>query len=219
MLDKEFTPRREDFVVADRSKHQIHKKSEEKIEKSITKQLKFFIKNPSTIVGLSLLFITLLLAFIPPLASNRSVSYSDGLYSYKLPKVDGFENSGFWDGSYEATVNEKRYYSLVSIGAGELDKDGLSFDQTQYQNAKRNPLKKVLKSSSKNEEQFRTVRIDSYYEVGFIYDYVNQETYDQILEYETKANLKVLYPMINTSSFVSKLMYSPLALHGYREFE
>lgn len=200
MSDELFTPVREDFVVANKQEHQPKAKVKEKNSSSKKNLFISFIKNPSTIVGLALLFLTILIGVIPPLASSRNVSYNDGIYVCVLPKIDAFEGSGFWDGTYKTRVNEKRYYSLLSIGAGELDKDGLSFDQSKYKSAKTNPIKKVVSTYHNEGKKYRELRLDSYYEVGFHYDFVNLEKYQKIVEYETKSGLKVLYPMIDTRS-------------------
>lgn len=198
MLDN-FDVDKKYFVPADKSKHTKQNKKEEKTQKSFAKTMQRSIKKPSTIVGLSLLFNILLLAFLPPLFSKKTTSFSDSLYAYKLPKVDGFSGSGFWDGSYKASVNEKRYYSLMSIGAGELDKDGLSFDQKDYQKSTLNPIQKTLNEYEKEGTKYRNVRIDSYFEVGFVYNIVDLEKFNLITEYENKSGLKVLYPMVDSS--------------------
>ena len=120
--------RKEDFVLANKQDHLVERVNTAKEVKSSIKVVKRFIKNPSSIVGLSMLFLVLLLAFIPPLASKKSADYKDSLYAYALPKVDGFEGSGFWDGSYEANISDKRYYYLVAMGAEYFDKDGQIFN-------------------------------------------------------------------------------------------
>lgn len=205
MLDNsDFIIHESDFRFADKSKHLPKTKKEEKIVKARKKIFLSFLRKPSSIVGLSLLFVLLLLAFIPPIASSRQTSFYDGVYAYKLPKIDAFERSGFWDGSYELRVNEKKYYSLISIGAGSLDKDGLSFDQTTYKKSNVNPINKVIKTYKSEGVKYRDLRVDSYYEVGFTNELVSEEVFNKILTYEERSKLKVLYPLVDTSSEYSE---------------
>ena len=44
------------------------------------------------------------------------------------------------------------------------------------------------------------MRIDSYYEVGFVYDYLSEDKYQKVLEYQSLSGTQVLYPLVNTSS-------------------
>ena len=192
-----FSPRKEDFVFADKNKHLPVVPVQEKAEKTWKKILKSFFKNPATIAGGVLFTFILLLAFLPPLVSHHKVSDNDTHYAYKLPKSDVFAKSGFWDGTYKKKANEKMYYSLIGIGSAANDTDGKSFDQNNYTTSPYNPIKKVGNPYLKENTYYRDITLDCYYEVGFIYDLVTEDTYQQIIEYENKSGLKVLYPMVD----------------------
>lgn len=200
MEDKTPQIHKEDFVLADKQKHVVVETTSNKKIKSSSKVFKRFIKNPSSIVGLSMLFSVLLLAFIPPLASKKPTEYKDSVYSYALPKIDAFQGSGFWDGSYKTNITDKRHYYLVAMGAGYLDQDGSNFNQDNYKNSKYNPITKEYKSFVSEETTYYQVRIDSYYEIGFVYDYLSEDKYQKLLEYQTLSKTQVLYPLINLSS-------------------
>ena len=198
--NQDYVPSKEDFVPADKARFEKSVAVQEKQDKAWRKTARAFLKSPSTLLGFVLLFIILLLAFLPPVFSQFSVSQYDSVYACKLPKIESFTGSGFWDGSYEKTVNEKMYYYLVGIGAGAEDKDGKSFSQKKGLQSAYSPIGKTSDVYQKEGTNYRDIRVDSYLEVGFIYDLITQEKYVEILEYEEKSGVKVLYPMVNTNS-------------------
>lgn len=132
---------------------------------------------------------------------------ADGYYAKTRPKVDAFSKSGsgFWDGTYtsEQPNNGLIYYWSIALGA--LDKDGsgnVAWDDAEGYEL--NPVRKVLGvfeqqiGAGKKTQQYQKLRIDSYYEVGFIYlDGITEEEYNNILKWQEKSGKQVVYPIID----------------------
>ena len=188
---------REDFVYIDHPEAYRLEQGDIASKQSKPSVAKRFFRSPASIAGMALLFLVLLCAFLPPIFSSQGARIADNIYALKLPKVDAFEGSGFLDGSYQTPINEKRYYALLGIGASSLDKDGASFDQSRYQESNVNPLVHVEERYEEEGTYYYQARIDSYYEVGYIYEYLDEDTFLSIKTYESLSGLKVLYPLIN----------------------
>ncbi len=166
-----------------------------------------FRKNRASVVALVIILLIAIFAIITPLCSKFEMGEADGYYAKTRPKLDilSNSNSGFWDGTYtsEQPDNGLIYYWSIAIGA--LDKDGtgnISWDSaTDYE---LNPVRKILDvkqqqiGAGKQTQQYQKLRLDSYYEVGFLYvEGITAEEYQKILNWQAETGKQVIYPMID----------------------
>lgn len=173
-----------------------------------------FRKNRASVVALVIILLIALFAIITPLCSKFKMSDADGYYAKSRPKLDSMSNtnSGFWDGTYtlEQPDNGLIYYWSIALGA--LDKNGNGNvawdDAADYE---LNPVRKILSESEqqigsgRKTQHYQKLRIDSYYEVGFLYiEGITPEEYQNILDWQAQTGKQVLYPIIdewNTDAF------------------
>lgn len=166
-----------------------------------------FRKNRASVVALAIIVVIALFAIITPLCSKFKMSEADGYYAKTRPKIDSQSNSnsGFWDGTYTSTQpnNGLIYYWGIALGA--LDQTGsgkVAWDSAE--NYELNPVRKIIQvteqqvGAGKKMQQYQKLRIDSYYEIGFIYvEGISEEEYNSILDWQAKTGKQVLYPMID----------------------
>ena len=166
-----------------------------------------FRKNRASVVALVIILLIALFAILTPFCAKFEMGEADGYYAKTRPKVDAFSKSGsgFWDGTYtsEQPNNGLIYYWSIALGA--LDKDGsgnVAWDDAEGYEL--NPVRKVLGvfeqqiGAGKKTQQYQKLRIDSYYEVGFIYlDGITEEEYNNILKWQEKSGKQVVYPIID----------------------
>ena len=173
-----------------------------------------FRKNRASVVALVIILLIALFAIITPLCSKFKMSDANGYYAKSRPKLDSMSNtnSGFWDGTYtlEQPDNGLVYYWGIALGA--LDKNGKGNvawdDAADYE---LNPVRKILSESEqqigsgRKTQHYQKLRIDSYYEVGFLYvEGITPEEYQNILNWQAQTGKQVLYPIIdewNTDAF------------------
>ena len=166
-----------------------------------------FRKNRASVVALVIILLIALFAILTPFCAKFEMGEADGYYAKTRPKVDAFSKSGsgFWDGTYtsEQPNNGLIYYWSIALGA--LYKDGsgnVAWDDAEGYEL--NPVRKVLGvfeqqiGAGKKTQQYQKLRIDSYYEVGFIYlDGITEEEYNNILKWQEKSGKQVVYPIID----------------------
>ena len=166
-----------------------------------------FRKNRASVIALVIILLIAIFAIITPFCAKFEMGEADGYYAKTRPKVDAFSKSGsgFWDGTYtsEQPNNGLIYYWSIALGA--LDKDGSgNVAWNDAEGYELNPVRKVLKvfeqqlGAGKKTQQYQNLRIDSYYEVGFIYlDGITEEEYNNILKWQEESGKQVVYPMID----------------------
>jgi len=173
-----------------------------------------FRKNRASVVALVIILLIALFAIITPLCSKFEMSDADGYYAKARPKLDSMSNtnSGFWDGTYTLDQPDNGLVYYWSIALGALDKDGNGNvawdDAADYE---LNPVRKILSESEqqigsgRKTQHYQKLRIDSYYEVGFLYvEGITPEEYQNILDWQAQTGKQVLYPIIdewNTDAF------------------
>lgn len=176
----DFQPTPQDFVLADKAKHRRQESGVIKSKKAAGRVMSDFFKNRSTVIGAVILLALMVFMLLSLCFSSFRVSDMDKTYANMPPKADIFSGTGFWDGTYSKTVNEKMYYNLRAISAeGE------------------NCLVETEREYTEDGVLYRDVVVDAYFEVGFKYLYVTDETLGQIREYEEKTALQVLFPLVD----------------------
>ncbi len=164
-----------------------------------------FKKNKASVVALAIIVLIAVFAIITPFCSKFDMDEADGYYAKSRPKIDVLSNSnsGFWDGTYEVDQPNNGLIYYWSIGIGAMDVDGkgnVKWDDAE--DCETNPVRKTLEvfeqQIGKKSQQYQTLRIDSYYEVGFInIEGITQEKYDEIVKWQKETGKQVLYPLID----------------------
>lgn len=190
-----FEPQIQDFLLADKTKHENKKFSKEtKVKKSNERVKSDFIKNKSTIYGMIILFLLMIFMLFSFSFSKFKVSDSNTIYANMKPKSDLLSQIGIWDGTYKKKVNEKMYYHLLAISTESYEG---TFDIENYRKSEYSCLKEITNEYYENENLYRDVIVDSYLEIGFEYLYISDETLNRILQYEKLSGLQILFPLVN----------------------
>lgn len=167
-----------------------------------------FKKNKASVAAACIILVIALFAIIALFCAKFEMSEADGYYAKTRPKVDAFSNtnSGFWDGTYTSEQSDNGYIYYWSIAMGAMDKNGTgNISWEDAENFELNPVRKVLKTyeqsvagAGKKTQQFQKLRLDSYYELGFIYiEGITPQEYQNILSWQESTGITVLYPMID----------------------
>ena len=171
-----------------------------------------FKKNKGAVIASMIIVVLLLFAIIAPYCTPYTIDKADGYYKQARPKISGMDStgSGFWDGTYVKTQPYQDYVNFNAIAIGAMyDGTDKEIKWEDVVNSQYNPIKKVLSTTEKvvvkdDKEVLENryeMRVDSYYEVGFIsVAGLTMEEYEKILAWEEETGKKVLYPIIDTGT-------------------
>jgi len=163
--------------------------------------LRRFYKNKSSVVAAYIILFLLLFAFFGPLFSQYSMTQADGIYAKCRPINAVVSELGFWDGGYSKTLNDKYLIFMAAIGAGAEDKDGsskVSWDAALESNY--SPIISMGEQYAVEGVGYRNAKINSYNEVGFMYQSVTMSEYEKIQAWQEENGITVLYPMVDINS-------------------
>ena len=149
-----------------------------------------FRRNKASLTALIIIFCIVLFAFIVPIAySGRDSTFLDPYYAKKGPRIS-FLSGGvnFLSGESKRTVSMRGMVRLFAIGRGSGDEDEYS------------PILKYKRIEDTSGRASFKVSVDSYLEVGFVYMNISKDEYFDILEFEKKEGVRVLYPLIEANS-------------------
>ncbi len=154
-----------------------------------------FCRNKSSVVAAIIIFMVILFAiFVPVFCENNYTRVPNDptylQYGKMLPKSKLFAWAG-WDGCSQETVNKNDYYSRLAIGV----ETGMS------------PIKEVYREdyediSSTSNTTYYDIKTDSYIKNGMIYLTLTEEEYQSIQAWQNENGIQVIYPAVDTSSFM-----------------
>ena len=163
--------------------------------------LRRFRKNKASVVAFIIIVLIVIFSFVGPLMSGFQMGDVDGIYAKGRPISETFGFDGFWDGGLNTTLNNKflMYYNGIGMAAADVDGTG---DVTWAEGAENefSPLISVGETEMKGGTEYRDARINSYLKVGFRYISLTMSQYEALRAWEEESGLKVVYPMIDTSS-------------------
>ena len=147
-----------------------------------------FAKNKGALVALVVIGFQLLFAVFAPLFSSYSVEFRDPYYLKVSPSLSFSReiNLPFWNGEKELEGGQARF----DLYDGIAREQKLAGGKTQS----RTPLKSYKKSSG--GKSYR-MKLDGYYEIGYIYKDLTDEEYASLKEYQNKTGIQVIYPLQN----------------------
>ncbi len=143
-----------------------------------------FCKNKGAVVGGIVISFLVLFAIIAPFFTSFTPAYYDQVYAYANPKLDIFEDAGFWDGCRnKENVGYLEWFKDYALGQ-EIDRDVIKNDDYTV---------------SEDGSNY-SYRYDTYYGVGFgIYKNISVEEYLDIQRYQNETGKQVLYPTVATA--------------------
>ena len=158
-----------------------------------------FRKSKAAVVGAIAILLVVAYAILTPMVNKHSASYSDGTYTCMVPWSKTLSSLHIADGTITKELNDKGYLNLLAIGIGAEDKDGRTIDAEKGKESVFNPVREVKNIYESGGKTYRTTTVQQYYEKGFSYVSVTSDEYANILAFEEKQNLKVVYPMLDTT--------------------
>lgn len=172
--------------------------------------LRRFAKNKSSLVAAIIIALQLLFAIFVPIFSNYSVDFRDPIYSNVLPSLTvARENGwGFWDGAKTVTGGQTYFDSYDSIGyEDQFTSDGLTHKALiKYRTSTEDEIEDALENDegdgqvdngSSASQNYYTMYIDTYFNVGFVYFDLTANEYQALQEYQNETGIQVIYPLQN----------------------
>lgn len=160
-----------------------------------------FCRNRSSVAAAVIILLVLLFAvFVPVLGENNYTRVPTDptylQYGKLLPKSRLFAWAG-WDGCSDETVNKSDYYTRLAIGV----ETGMSPITEVYRADYEDP-------TSTSNTTYYDIRTDSYLKNGMIYLTLTQTEYQDIQAWQNETGVQVIYPAVNTSSFMLESLKS-----------
>ncbi len=165
-----------------------------------------FAKNKSALVALIVIGVLLLFALLAPIFSPYSVEFRDPYYLKISPALQFNRVHGipFWDGEVEKEGGKARFDLYDGIGR-----------EMAYASLK-TPSRAPLKGYKKHADGGYTMRLDSLYEIGYIYKDLSEEEYVELKAYQNESGIQVIYPLQNNYQSVSANQWYTLS-DGHQE--
>jgi ABC-type dipeptide/oligopeptide/nickel transport system permease subunit len=156
-----------------------------------------FKKNKASVTAAIIILFIFIFSAVTPFINRFEISDIDPNYATARPKLMAFERSGFWDGGLNTRENNIGFAYRVGIGIAADDYHGRGVTWEEGLASRYSPIITFGEPYIHTDTEFRDVRIDTYYNVGFQYFTVSVEQYYVIREWEEENGLRVIYPMID----------------------
>ena len=176
-----------------------------------------FCKNKASIVAAIIILCIVLFAIIVPFFNaNGNGTSADTKYMKKIPRNLFLANFGIATGCQTNEFRDTALIQYAAMGIGSLTNlekmptigEALAMDDPLQ------PVKQILDSytvqQGKNQTLFYNASLDTYLQVGFNYEYVEQSEYANILKWQEENGIQVLYPMIEENQY--NLYYATTAV-------
>lgn len=159
-----------------------------------------FAKNKGSVVAACIILFLLVFAIITPWIAEDAYtdSYSKGSdvtylqYGYYLPKVKGFEGTGFWDGTKKAEINQATYRKYKAMEA-ETGRPVITKE-----------IETIIVEDFFNKSVMHVVRVDTYAQKGMMNLTLTQSQYDNLMKWQLDNDIQVIYPQIDGNVCKSK---------------
>ena len=165
-----------------------------------------FRKSKASVVAAIIIICIILYSFLAPVfITSHDATFMCGTYAKKPGRVTWLRDLGIATGGVERNNNEAAYIKLLSIGVGAEGHDGKIVSLGQSRSSAYQPILKdgtpyVQELPGKKFTNYYPAKVDTYLEVGFLYTSVEQNEYQNILDWQEQTGLQVLYPMVDTRS-------------------
>ena len=166
-----------------------------------------FRKNKASVVASIIIISIILFSFLAPvLITNHDAKFLCTNYA-KLPgRVAALQPYGFLDGGVEREPSDSAFLKLVAMGAGAESFDGHTVTIAEAMASDYQPILEEGETFTRElpGKKFATYppsRIDAYLEKGFIYRDIEQSELQNILDWQEKTGLQILYPLVENNEW------------------
>ena len=162
---------------------------------------KRFCKNKASVAAAIIILLIVLYAFLVPLFTFKYDStFLDVYYSKLGPRNLALSKIGLARAGITRDCDERTYMYYLGLGIAAEDPDGKGATWQDGENSKYNAVLGI-----KDEYEFAgtkryELKIESYYEKGFIYMQITPDEFNKIIAWEKESGLKVIYPYIDTTN-------------------
>lgn len=166
-----------------------------------------FRKSKASVVAAVIIMMIVAYAFIIPLLlSDHGSGFMVSTYAKKAPRNLVLRELGIFDGGVNRDFSEKGLIKAVAMGIGAEDYDGHGATLEEGLNSYYQPMLEigegvVTQSAGKNETVIYSGRIDTYLEVGFMYQNIEQAEYAKIVAWQEETGIRVLYPLVEDNEW------------------
>ena len=172
-----------------------------------------FCKNKASIVAAIIILCIVLFAIIVPFfnASGTGTT-ADTRYMKKTPRNLALSKIGIATGYNKDKFRDTALIQFAAIGIGSRSDviDIPTIGEALEEDFDLQPIKKINSSEivqqGRNKTLFYNAVVDSYLQVGFTYEYIEQKQYDEIKAWEKETGIQVIFPMIAENEY--NLYYS-----------
>lgn len=161
-----------------------------------------FKKNKASITASIIIIIIALFAIIAPILSPYQISTNDGVYVKIRPRLDSLADTPVLNGTLTKKLNDRFliYYNSIGVAAADnISGTGPHTWATGLEN-EFSPIYSLGEEYKEAGRTYRQGRIDSCLEIGFKYMSITTDQYNAIKEKEKELGIRILYPMIDTTS-------------------
>ncbi len=182
----------------------IHdKKFEDKPVGAFKDALLRFRKSHAAVVASIIIVLILLFSIVAPLLiTTHDKTFMVNVYSKKPARVTWLRDSlGILDGGTNTTVTQAELVRLLAIGIGAADPTGQDTSlkaglETYYQPVMSQSEGQEGLDANRKPVTTYSIRKDTYLEVGFIYEDIEQSELQSILDWQEETGKTVLYPLV-----------------------
>lgn len=165
-----------------------------------------FRKNKASIGATVIIILIVLFSIFAPVFTwgKYDAHFLDPYYAKMGPRNLALSQIGIAEGTVERKYNDRSYLLALAIGVGADGYDGETVAITEA-TEKYMPIKELHSLDIKNDpimgnSYALTAEVDTYLNVGFLYPQIEQSEFEKIRAWEEETGLRVLYPLIDTSS-------------------
>lgn len=166
-----------------------------------------FRKNKASVAATVIIIIIVLFALLAPfVCTTHDAQFVDSFYAKKAPRLETMRALGFFDGGENREFSEKGMIKAAAVGVGAVNYDKGGATISEGMKSHHQPLIRLgegytaVDATRKKRTMYKG-RIDVYLEVGFIYRSIEQSEYNDIIAWEEKTGIKVLYPLIEENEY------------------
>ncbi len=170
-----------------------------------------FRKSKASVVAAIIIIAIIIFSIVTPLlVTTHDGTFMVSYYAKKPARVEWLrDNFGILDGGVDReNVSDAELIRLLAIGIGAENKDGKGATVKQGQDSKYSVLLfqgEPEKAMHGKRQGFQhDVRVDTYLEVGFLYDSIRQSELQDILDFQERTGLQVLYPLVAANEYNPK---------------
>ena len=165
-----------------------------------------FCKNKASIIAACIILAIVLFAVIVPFFNFTGTgTHFEQRYAKKVPRNLFLSNFGIATGDVTVQYNEKTLVNFAALGIAASNDLTTTVGEALASGDPLQPISKIVKaellSQGKNKNTIYTVNIDNYLEVGFFYQQVTAEEYQNLVAWQEETGIQLLYPLIENNEY------------------